>query len=198
MPPALRRELDRKAIHLSSALIPLCYQFLLPRGIVLTTVCVLLGISLAIEIARGSVPVFRSAFERYFGYMLRSRERRELSGATWVLAAAALSVALLPKPAAVTGLLFLSISDSLAALAGAFFGRRRMWGKSLAGSSAFFASALILARLMLDCGVPRAALIALLATAAEALPLRVGTFQINDNLAIPLISGVAIVLLQSV
>ncbi|MFO0837241.1 MAG: SEC59/DGK1/VTE5 family protein [Phycisphaerae bacterium] len=194
MSPSLRREFSRKALHLTSSLIPLLYWLVFSRRVVLIVVCALLGVSLLIEISRGVIPVFRRAVESWLGHMLRSAERRQLSGATWVLAAAALSVALFDKPVAVTVLLFLSVSDSLAALIGARFGRATLWGKSLAGSSAFLVSAFLIARLTTQLSVPATLLVAAIATAAEAVPIQLGPLRVNDNLAIPLVSGLAMTL----
>ncbi len=101
---------------------------------------------------------------------------------------------LFPKQVAIAALLILSVSDSAASLIGLRFGRGQFLGKSPAGSFAFFVTALAILWLLL----PRDSLgiilvTALVATCTEALPaLRLGRFELNDNLTVPLVTGLVL------
>lgn len=187
-------EVGRKLIHLASALIPLL-ALVIPRDWMLWMLgaCVLL--MLVIEWVRRWHMHVRRTFERLLGFMLRRSERRGLTGATWVFTGAFFALALFRLDIAVAALLILSVSDSLAALIGRRFGREQFLGKSLAGSSAFFLSALGLGLLTLHAPPGHAFVAALVATVVEALPLRLGPLEINDNLAIPLATGAVLTLL---
>lgn len=185
----LRIEFARKAIHLSSALIPLIYT-ITPRNLALAILAVIVCIFVLMEVLRrGKSPIGR--FVNFlFGFMLRRSESGNFTGATWVVIAAWITIFIFPKPIAVAVLLMLSISDSLASLVGTAFGRTRwIGGKSLAGSGAFFLSALAIGMICLPHHPMTALAGALSATCAEAIDLHFGKLHINDNLLIPLIAG---------
>lgn len=190
-----RSELWRKSIHLCSALIPGVYWVVGDRWLML----LMLGVALLLigigEALRTYVPSCRRLFEELFGFMLRRDEHVRLTGATYVMLAALLTVALFPTPAiAIASLLILSVSDSLAAIVGVGLGGPRLAGKTIGGSSAFFLSALAILAALLHptLALPVLALVALIVTLVEAAPLDFGWFHVNDNLSIPLSAGVAI------
>lgn len=128
-------------------------------------------------------------FQKIFGSMLRAEENRKLTGATYLLGACWLVIFSFPQQIAITCMLFLTVSDALAALAGKGFGRSRIYGKTLEGSAAFFVSAGAIGALFFEPLLVGFAG-ALCATVAELLPSR-----INDNLSIPLLSGCVMFLL---
>ncbi|MGE0480614.1 MAG: diacylglycerol/polyprenol kinase family protein [Phycisphaerae bacterium] len=190
---AYRQEIARKTIHLASALIPTAYLFL-PRELVLTLLLILLLAMGAIEVLRQNTPAFGRLFDRILGFMLRRFEHRGVTGATFVFLASFLAIGLFPKPIALTVLYILSISDSLASLVGMRFGSIRFRGKSLEGSAAFFLSALLIAWIVFQ-GRPVPALVgATVSTVAEALPLRLGRYEVNDNVWVPLVTGATLML----
>lgn len=194
--PDYRAEVSRKVLHLSSAAIAVTYCFV-DRGPMLGLLLACFLVAVATEVLRQCHAGFGRLFRRSVGFMLRRTEWDRITGATYVLLGALLSVALFPRPVAVGVLLMLSISDSVASLVGLRFGRGRFLGKSLAGSLAFFLSALAIAwTVWPEAGGPGFAS-ALIATVAEALPaLRLGRFELNDNVTIPLLAGAAICLLH--
>jgi dolichol kinase len=126
--------------------------------------------------------------------MLRKHETdhssKRLNGATNVLIAATICVIVFPKLIVLTAFPILIISDSVAALIGRRFGRRRFLQKSFEGSMAFFVFALIVIYF-----TPKAeyaageyligAAAALVGTVVEA-----GSWKIDDNLSIPLSVGI--------
>jgi dolichol kinase len=185
----LRVELARKAIHLGSSIIPLLY-LITPRNVALWILGVVVVLFVWMEFVRkGNSPLGRLV-NYLFGFMLRRSESGNFTGATWVVIAAFLTILLFPDRIAVAVLLMLSISDSFASLIGMTFGHTRwIGGKSLAGSGAFFLSAVAIGNCCLP-GQPLTVLAgALAATFAEAIDLRIGRLHVNDNLLIPLIAG---------
>lgn len=188
-----RREIWRKAVHLSSLWMPLLY-LPLSREAMLVVLLPLTGIVVSIDALRQRHPWLRECFQRYFGAVLRPHEtgvRMQLTGASYVMIAACLVVALSSKPVAVAALMVLVVSDSAAALVGRKWGRTPLYGgKTVEGSAAFFVSALAAAffsgwvtdisgNFYLAAGVASGA-----ATLAELYAKKI---KIDDNLLIPMI-----------
>ena len=187
-----RTELARKAIHLTSIIIPIFF-YLTPRNEALAVLIPATLLVVAIDVGRYYNSTVNDLVTRYFGKLLRSHEsdarRKRLSGASYVLISATLCVVLFPKLIAFTSFLILIISDMMSALVGRRFGKRRFLGKSLAGSTAFFVSALIVVALTPKVEyLPLEYAIGTVAAAAgaivEALP-----WQIDDNFTIPIAVG---------
>ncbi len=195
--PAYRAEISRKVLHLVSATTPVVYMFVRRELLLrLLTPCVILAV--VIETARHVSPRFHEYFRRAVGFMVRSAEWNRITGATYVLLGAWLAVWLFPKPVAIAAMLIGSISDSAASLVGITFGRRRFLGKSLAGSLAFFVTAVAILWVLLPNAKGVGLIAALVATVVEALPtLKLGRLELNDNLTIPLLTGAAILWLQN-
>lgn len=189
-------EIRRKLVHLGSAAFPIAY-WTTSKPIMLGVLIPLAAVAILAEMLRHLSPDFRALIDRWLGRVLRKAEAHTLTGATYVTLAALLSVLLFEKPIAICVLLFLSVSDALASLLGIRFGRVRFLGKSLVGSTTFFVSACAVGLCVLS-GQPLLALAgALVGTLVEALPLKLGTYKIDDNLSIPLITGAAMTALQS-
>jgi len=190
-------EIRRKLIHLSSIAFPLVY-WATNREFMLWVLIPLCVIAVLIEALRRYHPRCRDFIDRWLGRVIRKAEAETFTGATYVTIGALLAIILFPEPIAITVLLFLSISDALASLIGIRFGRIHFLGKSLAGSSAFFLSAAAIALFMLP-DRPRVALLgALIGTIVEALPIQINKQKLDDNLTIPLVTGIAMMGLERV
>ncbi len=192
-------EIARKAIHLCSLSIPVVYYFV-SRGTALTILVPLTAAFLAADLARLTIPAARTLFDRFFGFLLRSREQQErrLNGATYVLISATLCVLIFPKIIVVTAFAILIVSDSAAALIGRKFGRHPFLSKTREGAGAFLVSALlvVLVAPKVD-GLPAEYLIgfagALLGSVVESMPT-----NIDDNLSIPVSIGLLMWLLYAI
>lgn len=189
-----RAELARKVLHLSSAAFPLLYLGT-SRELMLWVSLPFVLLQLVIDVGRRYSSTLQRIVERCGGGMMRPRERHALTGATYVLLAIWLSILIFPKPVAIAVLLMLSISDALASLVGARLGGVRFLGKSLAGSAVFFVSAWAIAALIFPHRPGLALFAAALGTLVEAVHLRIGRLEIDDNLTVPFITGAAICLL---
>ena len=193
LPPGeFRRELWRKAIHLSSISIPVFY-FFTPRETALAVSAVLMVVAVALDVGRYSYAPLRRLFHAAFGPLLRSHERdrhaKRLNGASYVLIASTLSIFLFPKLIAITGFLILIVSDLAAALVGKKFGRRKFLAKSLEGSAAFFATALAVVATTPKIGYEAGEYALGAAAALAATLVEAGAAGIDDNLSIPLTVG---------
>src|SRR5262249_9465815 len=111
-----------------------------------------------------------------------------LTGATYVVLSGFLAILLFSREVAITALFILSISDTAASLVGRKIPLVKIHGKSLGGSLAFALSALIIARLMqLPWTAPVAG--AVIGALVEAASLRFGNFEVDDNLSVPMVTG---------
>ncbi len=188
-------EFSRKVLHLTAATTPVVYMFI-ARETALWLLGLCVAIAVLIEVLRQVSARFAVFFRRTVGFMVRTTEWTRVSGATYVLVGALLSVWLFPKPIAIAVLFIQVISDTAASLMGLRYGRTRFLGKSVAGSSAFFLTALAILWLMWPAAKEIDLLAAAVATVAEALPtLRLGRYELNDNLTVPLLTGLALCLL---
>jgi dolichol kinase len=190
----MRRELARKAIHISSTAVPLLV-WLVPRPVAIAVLVPIAIVALAIDLARHRIRPFRYQFLRRTRTMLRPHERRGLAGATWMAMAYAAAVLLFPKPVAVAAMLFNGLGDAAAALVGRRWGRRRTaWGKSWEGFAAGLATDLAVGLgmwMLAPAAVPLAGAIlgAIVAASVEFAPL-----PLDDNVRVTLAGGAGIVL----
>jgi len=190
----MRRELARKAIHVSSVAVPLLV-WLAPRPVAVTVLVTTAVLALGIDAARHRIRSFRYLFLRHTRTLLRPHERHGLAGATWMAMAYAAALLLFPKPVAVAAMLFNGLGDAAAALVGTRWGRRRTgWGKSWEGFAAGLATDLAVGMGMwmaAPAAVPLggALLGAIFAAAVEFAPL-----PLDDNVRVTLAGGGGIVL----
>jgi len=177
----------RRIWHAFGGIIPLLY---LTLGLSKREALFILGpiafFITSVDLLRLGLPAFNTWFCRTFGLLLKPPEQKGAHGSTYFLIGSFLGILLFEKRVAVVSLLFLAFADPLAAMVGTRWGRLQiLGGKTLEGGLAFFLSSLLLALPLLD--LPRALLGALSASIVELLPL-----GIDDNLTIPLLSGLVL------
>ncbi|HWK89437.1 MAG TPA: SEC59/DGK1/VTE5 family protein [Longimicrobium sp.] len=193
----MRREAARKAIHLSSAIIPLLV-WVLPRAVAVLLLVPIAILAVGVDSARMRMRAFRYVFLRYTRTMLRHHERHGFAGATWMVIAYAAVLLLFPKAIAVTAMLFNGLGDAAAALVGKRWGRHRTaWGKSWEGFAAGLAVNLGVAVVisLLDGGLP---LIAGLFGAVAAASIEFADLPLDDNLRVTMGGALAIALAAAV
>lgn len=204
-----REEINRKLLHLFALLMPIGI-FYLPRipsvsyWVAPIILFVLLLGSVLIEWLRMRHPKIQKLFHASFGHMLREEETQKTTGSTYIIGAAFIcSVVFYRSPHISFMTLFLFIlGDAIAAITGLAIGRIKIGKKSLEGSLACFILCMLLfvfvfphLPLLLqqwDGKLPLAlAVIASLSiTVLELIPMRIAPhFTINDNLAVPVITG---------
>jgi dolichol kinase len=188
-----RYEFARKAIHLSSLLIPLIYWHIGQKQALLILTPVAAGFFL-VDVSKHFVPFISTWYHSTFGTMLRSheltRDRLHLNGATWITMAAFILIAFFPKTIAVTAFAMVSVSDTVAALVGKKFGRHRFGQKSIEGSLSFFISAMPIVALIPGLLLPVGIVMAVAGTITEALVLKIGDFRIDDNFSVPIAGAI--------
>ncbi len=186
---SFKQELLRKSTHIGALVIPGGYYFLgLEQA---TAFWILSGITLlmlVIDISRLRKWWFwRVLGSRVISHMLRKHEQDgDLTGATYILLTASVSVALFSKPVAIAAISFIIVGDVAAALIGRKFGRTKIGNKTLEGSLGCLAATFLVAVFTPGISLQVALLGALVATLVEAWPMGV-----DDNVSVPLLSGLA-------
>lgn len=187
---AFRKELMRKAIHLSSLWIPAAIYFM-PKFILVPILLIILIGNVILEYGNFKrYPWARKSFGVLFFRTLRnkesSREHFQFTGAIYVLVSALLCLCLFDKAVAAIALTVMLISDSAAALVGRSIGKIKIYkNKTLEGTLAFFGSALAINLLFWQV-YPftfASVLACLIATLAEVYEDKI---EIDDNLSVPI------------
>lgn len=199
-----RAELGRKALHLGALVIPLGILLLdgktvagLPLSVVI--LAPLAALALVLDVARVRSPSIRDFLHRWFVWLMRPEEVPPLggpitfNGATMMCTSAALCAALFPAGIAAAALAMLMVGDGAAAIIGRRFGRHR-WPaspKSVEGSLAYAVTAFGIGLAVVawpgsEMSLAVCAIGAVSGALVEALPI-----PVNDNLRVPLLTGLA-------
>jgi dolichol kinase len=165
------------------------------------------------EIVRFRVPAVQSLVNKMGGHFLRKEEEHKTTGATYICASA-LICSVIFKDYPYISFMVLSTfiwGDAVAALTGQAIGRIKIGKKSLEGSLACFALCLVFflvifpkVPMLLDVWQGRVPLVLALIssfaiTIMELFPIQLTKkLTINDNLSVPVITGLAMVLLYPV
>jgi dolichol kinase len=185
-------EFFRKLIHIGSSAIPIGYYFL-DRQIVLDILFPLLFLILLVEILKYRIDFAYNLYVKVFGVMLKEHETdRKLfrfTGATWVLLADVFCIVFFPKFIAITGMLILSLADSLSAVFGRLSREKHfVQDRTVTGTAVFFIVCVTISFLgpkyfysLKEYSIYIA--MCVITTISDIIPL-----PIDDNFAIPVIS----------
>lgn len=194
-----RKELYRKAIHLSSLWIPALIYFTHPGFAVIVFSLLFAGDAI---LEYGNYKRWswaRHTFGSLFFKTLRNKETKKIyfqvSGSLYVLLAAISCTLLFSKPVAAIAMTVMLISDTVAALVGKACGTRKLYRhKSMEGTIAFFLSALFINMLYepIYHFTYVSVLACLVATIAEMFEDKL---EVDDNLSIPLFIGTILTVL---
>ena len=203
-------EVNRKLLHIVAVLLPLTifYGPLLvevPRSYACYLIFSLLVVSLWVEYCRLNQSLFAGWFNQLFGSMMRAEEKRQLTGATYILGGSAIcSLISLPSElSAVTSFLCLSLfilGDAVAALVGKAVGRIKVGNKTLEGAVGCFMLCVFLTGLVFpqlpyfldlwggSITISEIVIIAATISILEFFPIKLGRFVFNDNLYVPAVA----------
>lgn len=183
----MKDELPRRLFHASSCLVFPVAALLLPRDIFLTILISVTAAFLIFELTRLRFPSVNAWFLRHFRILLREKETTKFTGSSYLLIASVIAFLVFDKSIAVLSFAFLAMGDPVGGAAGERWGKRKIRGKSLEGSLAFFLAALIfglILNMVTQVSLPVLFVGVLGATLIEFLSL-----PSDDNLTIPLFSG---------
>lgn len=193
---ALKKELYRKGIHLSSLWIPAAIYFM-PKLVLIPILLIILIGNVVLEYGNfKKYPWARKSFGVLFFRTLRNkemnREHFQFTGAIYVLSSSLLCLCFFGKEVAAIALTVMLISDSFSALIGRSFGKIKInKNKTLEGSLAFFVSAVVIN--MLFWPIYPFSMVSvcacLVATLAELYEDKI---EIDDNLSVPIFFSIAL------
>jgi glycerol-3-phosphate acyltransferase PlsY len=169
---------------------PLIYYFSANKLACSVVLAYCMGIFTPLEIARRISPgVWEWLAKHSFGIF--RKKTHGLSGTTYFLIATAIAIAFFHKDIAIACLLFSIFGDAASAIVGTRYGRIKIAkDKSLEGSLSFLAISFCIGFGFMHLpyvtlSLPIILAGSLVATITEALPIK-----LNDNLSIPIISGI--------
>ena len=182
-------EFSRKIIHLLSMVVPLVHvYFIKDRMEMLIFLSFMLIFCFFVEVFRTKHFVVHKFFKKYLHFMMRDSEKEgKITGATWVFAGSLITIILIPKPFCIIALLFLAVGDTFAALIGMNYPFLKIGRKTLSGSVACFITCFIIG-LLFNHSLNTSTIMfgAFIATLTE-----LSSMKINDNLSIPIFSGLS-------
>lgn len=187
---ALAAEVSRKSFHMLGSICGILLhkvsvQATKKAGIVL---CLAACHILVFEALRINVQPVNRVYQRLFGSLMRAEEKNKITGMTSFFFGLGLSLCLFSKQAAEFALYSLFLGDTAAAFFGIAFGRHRLTRTGRKSVEGFLGCALVCAGLVYVCGSAKY-WVALVPALAELLCGDV--VQVNDNVLIPLASGLA-------
>jgi dolichol kinase len=187
-------EYKRKLIHVFNLIIPLSYLYVFPeKWQIIKVLTGFMVLSILIDIFRHKVDWIQSLFKYLFNDMLRSHEiDGKLTGATWVMIGAVITITLFSKPVAVIALIFMSLGDTTAGLIGQRFGKHKIGDKTWEG---FFGGLIICIIIALN--FPFLPLMVSLSGAITAMIMELIPIPLDDNFKIPLGSGAIMMMLST-
>ena len=182
-------EFSRKIFHLLNIVVPLIHVYLIKdRMEMLIFLSLMLIFCFFIEVLRTRYFILNKFFKKYLHFMMRDSEKEgEITGATWVFAGSLFTIMLIPKPFCIVALFFLAVGDTFAALVGMSYPFLKIGRKTLSGSVACFITCFIIG-LLFNHSLNTSTIMfgAFIATLTE-----LSSMKINDNLSIPIFSGLS-------
>jgi len=186
---SIKQEFIRKLFHLLILIFPISY-FLLGRNNFLFIIFSITILVVFIDYFRYKNEFVKKYFEKIFGIMLREKEKinNKFCAASYSLVAASSIFLVFDEVIAATSFVILAICDAAASLVGRSIKSKEFFEKSVAGSTAFYLSGIIV---ILICGNIFSqnlwfylfSFISLFfALIIEARP---SIFDVDDNLSIP-------------
>ncbi len=187
-----KREVLRKLTHLFAFVIPGSYLFIpLSKSTMLAIMIPVAMTMFLIDISRLRDWKLWHLLRRLILPVIReSEELGNFTGATYILATAALTIALFSPAVAILSLCYIIVGDPASALIGRRFGIHKFKNRSFEGSLAFLVACLMIMFIVPDISLTVRIIGALVATITEAL-----SFNIDDNATVPLVSGTVMTIL---
>ena len=189
-------ELNRQVFHILFGLIIvilLVYGFLSDKIIL---GLILIGILLSFLSRRVKVPIIYNLLHRFE----REKEIRKFpgKGIIFYLAGIYISLVLFPREVAMASIMILALGDSISHLYGLHYGKIKhplSGTKFLEGTIAGFIAGFIAAFVFLPWY--EAFFASLAAMIVEAVEIKIGTEQVDDNLIVPVVAGAVVWILRA-
>lgn len=150
----------------------------------------LLGL-LLVDVLRFTSERGSRLFWKHLSFLASEKEKRGPNTSVFYAGSLLLSVIIFPARVAMGCVISLAVGDKIAGLVGHLFGRLKIWGKSVEGALANF----LICFLILRSFMPRTS-VAFTGAFTGALIEIVPIPKIDDNLSVPLASGIAMTIVS--
>ena len=164
---------------------------------------IIMGIALAgfaADFIRNRIPAFNSLVIKLMGPLMRRSEREGVSGLPFYALGVSLSLFFYPRDIAIVSSMFLVFSDPLSSFFGVLYGKDKILpNKSLQGAVAgFFTCYLITLFYAMNSSTlgTHILVFSIIAGVIGAASELISAFNIDDNLTIPVLSGLGLTLLN--
>lgn len=213
-----KEEINRKLLHLLAIILPvgIFYLPIIWKVHPIDVCCLiffLLFFSLLIEYFRLRASPFGSWFSHSFGSMMRTEEKNQLTGATYVLGGSSICslISLYNEAAAVSCFLCLTLfilGDAVAAIVGKAFGRIKVGNKTVEGGVGCFLFCVLTTGFIFpvlpaftdfwgsEISIIQIFLISASIAILEFFPIKFRGFALNDNLYVPGLSSVIAIMIR--
>lgn len=200
---------DRKHLHLARKLwhglgvsLILLFYLLAPIHISQLAIFLLMLVAVPLDVLRLKFPRWNSIFIRLFRPIMRSNEVEKLAGTSALITGASILIWAFPRDVVILSLGFLGWADPIASYFGIKYGKRKIFKhKSAEGCFAAFLVCLLFSFFYLATKHPWdlqllgiGVLAGLIGALAEAIPIA----NVDDNLSMPILSGVFLWILLGV
>ncbi len=178
---SLKKELQRKTVHVTSVLIVIAY-FFLPKTVILLILMVLLILFLELEFVRIDLRLKLPFFQQFY----REKEKDRLAGHVFFIMGAIIAISVFDKNIAMAAILMTTFGDTCAAIFGKRFGRTwipKLKNRAVEGCMAEFIVDLAIGFMFLD------SWLVIVVMAGTATIVETVVNKMDDNLLIPLFSG---------
>lgn len=153
-----------------------------------------------VDIVRKKIPAFNSIVIKVMGPLMRRSEREGISGLPYYALGCALALFLYQKDIGIISMLFLIFGDPISSFFGVLYGKDRILpNKSLQGAVAgFFTCYLISLFYLINTTTLHVHILtfSIVAGVIGSLSELCSTFNIDDNLTIPVLSGLGLTILN--
>ncbi len=209
--PIKKNEVYRKFIHLFAIIIPVLYYFVIKNQIIAMAILLPFAVgSIVWDSARIDNPKYRHKFLKLFGAHLRDSEVSGLTGGSYLLTSSVVTIAVFTKEIAFLAISYLVVGDTFAAFFGLSLGKRKFKNsnKSFEGFIGAFVSCVVFGLISYfwfvkrvfayNSAHPELAVVMIIVGALVASVVESSNLRINDNISIPILSGLAMTIIYLV
>lgn len=188
--------LARTVFHVGSGVLALVMLRVLPsRTWLIVAASAFAAFAWTSETWRRRSPAVNARLMRFFGPVAHAHEWHRVNSATWYATALVLMSLVVPLDAAEVGVVVLAVADPMAGFVGRRFGRRRLAsGRSLEGALAFAATGALAALAWTSVAgtFPSSRVVIALVAGVVGALVELVVSRVDDNLAIPLATSLAV------
>jgi diacylglycerol kinase (CTP) len=192
--------LARKIWHVTGVGIVTWLFYILPYNVALGLISGFSILFIGLDFLRFKAPAFKNLVTKIMGLFMRKEELDKPTGLSFMCVGFWLLILLFDRDVALLTMLFVMLGDPIAAYIGTKYGKDKIGDKSVQGFLACFAVCVVVALVylrLIDFNSSRIIYVSLLAALVGSGAELVQINKIDDNLSMPVISGILLTILFS-